>query len=127
MENRLITEQDRGVLETSLAADQFHKDTTSADFFYGLNSECRIYTENEQPVAFVRCSKALRLDIQFVSNDAKRLNARLLLENLEAFCQRAADSGYSEIVFESSSPELVAFCVAKCGFTAVAGELRKLL
>lgn len=126
-ENRLITEQDRGILQESLLNDQYHKDTTSADFFYDLNAECRIYTDNDKPVAFVRCTKALRLDIQFISNADRKANAKLLLENLEAFCKRAADNGYTEIIFNSSNPELAAFCVAKCGFFASQGELRKLL
>ncbi len=126
MEKRNIAEQDLGILEESLNNDQFHKDTT-VDFFLDPRTECEVYSDKGQPVAFVRCAKSLRLDIQFCSNSDKLANAKLLMENLEVFCKRAADSGFVEVVFCSDSPELVAFCTAKCGFVAVNGEMRKLL
>jgi hypothetical protein len=100
---------------------------TTSDFFFDKRTETQVYLDGEKPIAFVRCAKSLRLDIQFRDNGDKRANAALLMQNLEAFCKRAVDSGFTEIVFCTDSPELLAFCTAKCGFNAVNGELRKLL
>src|SRR6267378_3975443 len=127
MDNRLIAEQDRGILQESLANDQYHKDTTSADFFYDPRVTSLVYSGKKGPIAVLRCTKALRLDIQFLSNSSKMDKARFMIENFPALAERAVESGYTEIIFNTENPELKAFCEKKFGFFASHGEFRKLL
>ena len=123
---RPINEEDRLLLEFSLEGDSYHRDTTS-DFFYDPNSVCNVYEDDEGPVLFVRGTKALRLDIQFVDNKDTKRNAAVMLEQFANLAQQAKANGFTEIIFNSNSPLLIRFCKQKFGFVESKGELRKFL
>lgn len=125
--NRFIDKDDRKLLEESIGRDSYHKDTTTADFFYSPTAICTVQEDDNGPVFFLRATKALRLDIQFVDNLDKERNAAAMLERLESVVEQAKQAGFTELVFCSDSPGLMAFCKRKMKFKKVNGEMRKFI
>lgn len=123
---RLLEDNDRLLLENSLSKDEFHKDTP-ADFFYNNRALCKIYEDENGPIMFVRGSKALRIDVQFVDNMDSSRNISAMLDRINILSIQAKEAGFNEIVFYSNYRPLVVFCKRKLGFSEVDGELRKLL
>jgi hypothetical protein len=128
---------DRGILAESLANDGFHTGTTP-DFFFPKLEETgesipdpryitNVYEDERGPIMFVRGTKSLRLDIQFVDNADSERNAEAMLGDFEQFAAKARANGFTEIVFCSNSPGLRAFCRRRFKFREVDGELRKFL
>lgn len=124
--DRWLTQEDRPLLEDSLSKDEFHK-TTTADFFYSPEAVCSVQEDENGPVFFLRATKALRLDIQFVDNLDKERNAKAMLERIDSIVEQARLAGFTELVFCSDSPGLMAFCRRKMKFKEVNGELRKFI
>lgn len=124
---RFINKEDRPLLEESIARDDYHKDTTTADFFYSPAAICSVQEDDQGPVFFLRATKALRLDIQFVDNLDKERNANAMLERLESIVEQARQAGFTELIFCSDSPGLMAFCRRKLKFKQVNGEMRKFI
>ena len=111
----------------SLSQDKYHT-TTTPEFFTRPGTMCKVYEDGQGPVLFVRGSSVLRLDIQFVSNEDGRRNIKVMQEGLPPLAQKARENGYTEIVFNTTSPLLKAFCTKRFGFTEVEGdELRLML
>lgn len=123
---RPISEDDRPWLELSLSDDKFHKDT-DVDFFYEHGTVCNVYEDEAGPVLAVRGSKVLRLDIQFLANNNNRRNAHIMLHGFPQLAKQAKENGFKEIIFNSTSPELIAFCEKYLGFEKSGNELRRLL
>lgn len=129
---RPMTEDDIPILSESLKNDEYHS-STSANFFYpvfsdgtkDLSVQCNVYEDSKGPIMFVRGTKALRLDIQFLNNEDKRRNALVMGREFKEFAQRARMAGFTEVVFNTSSPQLKEFCTKVLGFTEAEGsELR---
>lgn len=114
-------------LTLSLAADESHKGT-KPEFFTEIGSVCNVYEDEQGQVFFVRGAKALRLDIQYVSNgDAKR-NMAGMLEGFPGLVEKARANGFTEIIFQTNNDFLKKFCEKRLGFEAVSGhELRKII
>jgi hypothetical protein len=123
--DREIHTGDIPLLKDSLARDEHHN-FTKPEFFFDPWSVCKVYEDEEGPICFVRGSKALRLDIQYVSNaDAKR-NVKAMLE-FDKLAAKARSNGFTEIVFTTNSPPLKKFCMRRFGFIEECGELRKII
>lgn len=126
MTDRLIAESDRELLASSLSKDEHHKDTTKPDFFYAPGTVTKVYEDEQGPVCFARCTKVLRLDIQYADNDAHRRNLNVMTKGFDSLVRKAQDNGYTEICFQSNSPLLKKFCIQRLGFVEEdAGVLRK--
>jgi hypothetical protein len=123
---RLIQPEDLPILIESIEKDEYHKDTTTAGFFYDPRTMCNVYEQDDKPVMFVRGTKVLRLDIQFCDNNDRRKNLSALHE-LESITERAKAAGFTELVFCSDSPLLRAYCKKHFQFHEVQGELRRYL
>lgn len=121
--SRYIEEEDRSVLSDSLSKDEYHKNT-EADFFYRIGTACSVYEEDGKPIMFMRGTKAVRLDIQFVDNSDLKSNLKALIAAFETFVPNAKANGFTEMIFNSNSPRLIAFCKRRFGFHEVDGELR---
>lgn len=119
-------EGDTPLLETSLSVDEFHKDTP-AEFFFMPGSACSVVEDEKGPVFFLRGTKALRLDVQFVDNNDHERNAEALVGIFDGFVENAKKAGFTELVFWSDSPALRVFCRRKFGFREVKGELRRFI
>jgi hypothetical protein len=131
--DRLMVPEDLPILEMSLAQDQHHVGTT-ADFFMMDGTVTKVYEDEHGPIMFVRGSvirrfdkKVLRLDIQYVSNEDGKRNARAMFAGFDILSQRAKDHGFEELYFTSNNPLLIAFCTKRFGFVESNGELRKTL
>jgi len=125
--DRFMQESDETILTQSLAQDEYHA-TTNVDFFKEQGTLTKVYELDGEPVLFSRACKALRLDLQFVNNHAARKNMQVMLGGFPALVEKARESGFREIIFNTSSPLLKKFCTTRLGFTEVEGdELRRAL
>lgn len=122
--DRLLTESDLPILAKSLQGDQFHVGT-DVDFFTAPGSVCKVYEDEQGPVCFVRGTKALRLDIQYLDNNDRKRNMKVMLEGFGKLAQMAKDNGFTEIVFQTNNDLLKKFCIKAFGFYEYEGELRK--
>ena len=121
---RMIAPEDHALLADSLKDDQYHQKTTP-EFFYAPGSFCKVYEDSEGPVMFVRGTKAIRLDIQFVNNRDFERNRKTMVEEFSAFADSCRQAGFTEIVFNTTSPLLRRFCKQTLKFVDVEGnELR---
>jgi hypothetical protein len=87
---------------------------------------CNVY-EEDKPIFWVRGTKALRLYIHFNSDKDFRSNRKALLEGFPSFTEQARKAGFTELLFDSKSPLLVAFCKKHFAFEEREGELRRIL
>jgi hypothetical protein len=128
--DRLLESQDKPLLADSLSKDEHHKDTTTPDFFYAPGTVCKVYEDEDGPICFVRCTKVLRLDIQYKDNEDKKRNLKAMISGFDSLEKKARDNGYTEIAFKTNSPLMKAFCTRRFGFVeecGACGELKKYL
>ena len=126
--SRFITEDDRQLLENSLAQDGYHKDTMP-DFFFEESTVCSVFSDEEGVILFVRAKPfgyngmiAIQLDIQYVNNlDAKR-NMKAMLTGFPIIEERAKQEGFVGFLFQSEVPLLRKFCVKRLGFYEVTDQ-----
>lgn len=125
MNIRNIQETDKPLLAEMIADDDHHRDTTTPSFFFEDGTRCLVYEQGEHRL-FARLSNALRLDLQF-NNDDKLFNAKTILTYFSGLMKWAKDKGFTEIIFCSNSPELIAFMQKRFGFEAETNEYRLVL
>lgn len=121
--SRRLEEQDRKMLDESLAKDEYHKTTTS-EFFYEAGTVANVYNLGDSPVLVLRACKSLRIDIQFLDNGDVRRNAAVLMGGFKTLVDMARANGFKELCFCSESPQLIEFCKKHFGYEEVKGELR---
>lgn len=124
--DRFLEPKDMPLVAMSLAKDEHHKNT-EPEFFTQLGTVCKVYEDELGPICFVRGTKALRLDIQYVDNDDKKRNISAMLEGFDNLAAKAKENGFTEIIFNSNNPLLKKFCVKAFGFAESNGELRKFI
>jgi len=124
--DRFLEQRDEELLELSLAKDENHQGT-DVEFFKQPGTLCKVYEDEIGPICFVRGTKALRLDIQYVSNSDRKRNMKAMLEGFDKLAAKAKENGFTEIVFNTSNDLLRAFCIRRFGFEESQGELRKFL
>lgn len=121
--------QDLPQIAEWIQADPWHKDDArhTPQFLLtgnGLMSFC--LTDEQGPLCFVRLDdegEIMRLATQFGPESEvskKRLVAGLLGEGVPYIIAFGRENGYKGIVFESTSPTLIAF-MGKLGFKSVGG------
>ena len=124
--DRFLEARDEELLELSLAKDEHHVGT-DVEFFKKTGTVTKVYEDEFGPICFVRGTKALRLDIQYVSNSDKKRNMTAMLAGFGALAEKAKENGFTEIVFNTNNDLLRAFCIKRFGFVESKGELRKFL
>lgn len=124
--DRWLETTDLPLLAVALARDEHHVGT-EVEFFTDPSAVCKVYSDEDGPILFARAAKTLRLDLQYVDNADKKRNMRAMLEGFDKLAANAKEHGFSEIIFQSSSPLLVKFCKKMFGFVESHGELRKVL
>ena len=116
--------QDEIILRNSMMFDEFHKHNT-VQFFEQVGTETIVYEYDNTPVLYLRACKSLRIDVQFVNNKDKK-NALIMKTQIDALCQKAKDSGYTEVVFNITNPALEEFAINHMGFEKIDGtEVRR--
>lgn len=118
-----MEETDLPLLETSLAFDKFHT-TTTPEFFVEPGTLTKVYEDEAGVGIFVKGTPVLRLDLQFVDNDDAKRNIKIMMAGFPDLMAKARTAGYKEIIFQSDSPLLKAFCTKRFGFNESAGEMR---
>lgn len=116
-----IDENDRELLATSLAHDQFHPDV-QADVFYEEDTIANLYSDDDGPVLFLRGSRSLRIDMCFVNNAASTRNVAAMVAGFETLVVGAKAAGFKEIVTSSNSPALVQFGIDNFEFERMQTE-----
>jgi hypothetical protein len=121
---RTLTQGDYELLRDSLAKDIYHQKTRPT-FFTEKETVTVVYEDDDGPVLFVRGKPektGLRLDIQFVDNEDGKRNIKTMLEGFPPLADRAKNSGFTHIIFDSVSPLLRKFCLKRLNFLEGTGQ-----
>lgn len=104
------------LLEEWIAADPDHAGRVDAAAWLASANGVQnlLCVDRAGPLLFLRCSNALRLDIQF-SPGSERRTARTLRTGLPWLAGEFRKQGYRELIYESRSPRLVRF-LERIGF-----------
>lgn len=130
---RPITEQDRPYLELQIAADEYHRDKVTPDFFLNLlpgESAWALEDGDGRVVFYFKNSPVVRMHIQFTADHSltgkKRTMYGLLrgLAWIEAIFRVAR---FREIIFDVDSPELETFAKRSLGFSEARNLLSRLV
>lgn len=110
------------LLGTWIAADPDHAGRTQAAIWLEPRAGVQnlIAVDQEGPLLFLRCSNAMRLDIQFAPESQLR-TARALLSGLPWLAEEFRKQGYRELIFESRAARLVNF-LERMGFRETSSE-----
>lgn len=124
--DRMIQASDLPLVTIALAKDPNHSGT-EPEFFVEPGTVCKVYEDEKGPILFARGAKALRLDIQYVDNNDTRRNMTAMLEGFDRLAAKAAENGFTEVIFNTNNPLLRRFCIKRFGFVDSCGELRKFI
>ncbi len=105
---RPVTDSDREMIAGWIAREPAHKESTP-DFYFQDNTKSVIYEDNSGPIFIVRYSSALRIDMDFADVEKERIRQALKNE-FPSVATEAKNQGFREVVFNSLSKTLVAFC-----------------
>lgn len=129
--HRLLQESDYDLLSASLTSDEYHA-TTEPSFFSEPGTACSVYEDDKGPVLFLKGTpylvelydaKVIKLDIQFVSNDAHLRNLRVMRHGFPELAKMAHGNGFDALFFYSSVPALRDFCIGRLGFIALGNDM----
>ncbi len=124
--DRPIQDEDEALLAASIAQDEYHRDA-KPEFFVAPGTECTVYGDEAGPILFARVSKALRIDIQYCDNTDRKRNFHAMLGGFAGLVSKAKESGFTEVIFNTSNDALRKFCVRVFGFEESGNELRKII
>ena len=124
--DRPIQPEDEELLAASIAQDEYHRDA-KPEFFVAPGTECKVYSDEAGPILFARVSKALRIDLQYCDNADRKRNFHAMLGGFAGLVLRAKESGFTEVIFNTSNDALRKFCVRVFGFEESGNELRKII
>ena len=103
------------LLEEWIAADPDHRGQTVAAWLEPQGGvQQLVAVDRSGPLMFIRCSNAMRLDIQF-SPETRMRTALALKDGLPFLARMFRAQGYRELIYESGSPRLVDF-LQRLGF-----------
>ena len=130
--DRWIEPQDVPLLELCLERDPHHVGT-KVEFFFRPGTVTKVYEDEEGPVLFLRGEgielkegKILRVDVQYVDNEANERNRMAMLDGFPSLAEKAKANGFTQILFFTNVRALSIFCKRELGFKEVAkGELRR--
>lgn len=108
-----------------IGCDPEHREKRmSPDFFYEIGKQAVVLADSEGPGLFVRLDPeapdSVRLHIQFSPNEVR--SCKTMLRGWPDICQCIWNSGVTRMVFESTSPRLIAFCCRVFDFKHVKGS-----
>ena len=132
--DRWLEPSDITLLELCLERDPHHVGT-KVEFFYRPGTVTKVYEDADGPILFLRGEglelpegNTLRVDVQYVSNEATERNRMAMLDGFPSLVEKAKANGFTEILFYTNARALSIFCQRNFGFKEVAkGELRKKL
>lgn len=120
MEIRDITADDLTALQQAIDRDRFHPGEWEPEHFYTQPPEEGVYQpavhsqviENKNgPIAYVRFTKTLRISCVWNDADDTSRNAKAIIFGIRKAVEQARDSGFSEVVINSTHEKLSDFLV----------------
>jgi hypothetical protein len=109
---RPINENDKLLIEKSIAVDPDHSGKSNVDFWLPQDRTNCFAVEDEKGVLFyIRAENVLRLHMQAVPANDKEERARLAkgIDDFAAHIKEAAKKTYRQIIFESVYAPLIRF------------------
>lgn len=108
-----------------MRADEFHKHLEPT-LFYETGTETLVFEDASGPILFVNLARALRAFVQFAPDEKER--TRAALPQAFAFVKgEARKTLFRELIFESVSRPLIAFCKRYLGFKESPNEFKTYL
>lgn len=124
---RSSTKDDHDTIAQLIASDPDHKDRVKPEFFYAREPgiECfRLEDAGGRPIYF-RITRVLRVDVQFGppnTPDQRAATRDALLDGFAWLIGQARRAGIRQVMFDSVSRPLIAFCRRRFGFQASPNE-----
>jgi hypothetical protein len=115
---RPLMERDREYLAKLIAADPFHRDTVSVEWWYDNPPGENAWVAEDasgRVALYFKTQTACRFSLQFVSADRKA-NWQVLTQGLEWLAATLTGNLFREIITESNGPELRAMATRRLGF-----------
>lgn len=111
---RKVEESDRPSLIAAAQADPYHvKAGLTGDHW--VDESSIIYDDEIGDVVALKCTKVVRVDIQFMTQDPHR-NAMALKQGFDAFVKVFQKRGVKEIIFNTESPSVMKFFASRYKF-----------
>ena len=107
--NRPLEENDLPTLQKALDNNEFHPGQTVSDYV-GVGKHTIVYEDEQGPVGYLRYTKTLRLVVTWTDNKDEKRNAESIIAAVNDSVKLAKGNGFTEIIFESESPKVIAFC-----------------
>lgn len=132
---RPAASSDLSLAQEWTVADPYHRDTTPAEFWLEQKPgrDSYLLSDGGGPIFFFKMEKApLRIDpfiilhVQFMPTTDENAKERVregLRQGMEWLKRVARMSGVHELMFQSSNPELSAFCRRRLGFDVCGDDL----
>lgn len=124
MKLRKLSEQDKPFLAELIAMEPTH--THTPDFYFEPRSNAFVLEDDGGPTLPFVIRKVLRVNCDFDKRCRLR-SAKALASGITWLMDKAAKSGFTEVVFETQSPEIRAICERRFGFKNAPNEMRRYL
>jgi hypothetical protein len=122
---RKLSEEDVPRLTEWMQADPYHREI-NPDIFFEQYTETLVFEDEHGPILFVNLARTLRAFVQFAPDQEARSRAALP-EAFHFVKKKARDAFFRELIFESISPRVIAFCKKRLGFKSSPNEFRAIL
>jgi hypothetical protein len=120
MNNRPIYTTDLPMLKAVIEASKFHPGEWKPEDFQGFSE---IFEDSRGIVVFVHYNSEpqnkLRISTVWVTPDDKHRNARAIVFLVRSAAERAAPSGFKQLIFTTTHPPLANFCTKVLGFRSI--------
>jgi hypothetical protein len=105
---RALKPSDIPVLEKEIASDEVHASWMNPSFFLEPQTLSVALDDEQGTTMFLRMESVMRFSIQFCDVDKERIR-QVVIKQFPSLVQRARNSGYKQIIFDSRSLGLVQF------------------
>jgi hypothetical protein len=115
---RKPTEADLARFKECLAADEYHKEQ-DADSWAAAPGELMTFFDTKGNRVWVRIEKVLRVSIQHDPETSRKALVAILYKGFSWLQGQARKEGFSEVIYQSRAPRLIAFLAKVFGFKPV--------
>jgi hypothetical protein len=105
---RNLVPEDKSFVEKVIAGEPTHTANTW-DWYNQPGTKSVVVADEEGAVLVAKFTPVLRMDTDFSASSPERIKAAIV-DGLADMEKQARAQGFHEIVFESESPKLIAFC-----------------
>lgn len=109
LKQRKISESDFPAIAAEIAKDPAHRGWMQPSFFTEPHTGGLVVEDDHGPVFYLRLSHVLRVHVQFCDVEKQRIRDAMI-EEMKKVKELSAAKGYRQIIFDSVSRGLIAFC-----------------